>query len=85
MTANEANLQEYVSVSHKEFRDVSNCNFSIDAFQLIYHHWKHLGPSPRSAVSFFYYGDTLPADLGKKKVINTNTILQFTGISRRTH
>lgn len=67
MTANGANLQEYVSVSHKEFRDVSHCNFSIDAFQLIYHHRKHLGPSPRSAVSFFYYGDTLLADLGEKK------------------
>lgn len=67
MTANEANLQEYASVSHKEFRDVFHCNFIIDAFQLIYHHRKHLGSIPRSAVSFFYYGGTLIVDLGKKK------------------
>lgn len=67
MTANGANLREYAAGSHIEFRDVSHCNFSIDAFQLIYHPKKHLGPSPRSAVSFFYYGDTLLVDLGKKK------------------
>jgi len=70
MTAKEANLWEYASVSHKEFRDVSHSNFSIDAFRLIYHHKKHLGPSPRSGVSFFYYDDTLLIDLGKKNICN---------------
>lgn len=46
MTASGANLQESASVTRKDYRDVSHCNFSIDAFQLIYHHKKHLSPSP---------------------------------------
>lgn len=68
MTANGANLWEYASVSDKKFRNFDRCNFSIDAFQLISHHRKRLGPSPRSAVSFFYYGDTLLVNLGKKSM-----------------
>lgn len=66
MTASGANLQECASVTHKDYRDVSHCNFSIDAFQLIYHHGKHLSPRP-SAVLFFYYGDSLLVDFGGKK------------------
>lgn len=54
MTASRANLQECASVAHKDYRDVSHCNFSIDAFQLIYHHRKHLSPSPSAFLLCWY-------------------------------
>lgn len=65
MTATGANLLECASVTHKDYRGISHSSFSIDAFQLIYHHRKHLTPSP-SAASFFRYGDTLLIDSGGK-------------------